>query len=218
MFLTIDPYYDIGFYNQCREALKNNGVSFKEYISIKAPFNWFFEVNQAPTFINYDVAPNPYERFLVSVVQPMRPSDEYLYVRRDANAGQKALNTNATNDALNECQVSGEAVFFTASREQALTISKLFPRKLYYLGHYFNRKYRIFVSDSLLVKNFVPDGQLLAFGSGFDHVTSIEAQVNYKTLANKDKILKFSQTPYLLNGNYVVGSVRADLTDKFLLS
>ena len=34
-FITIDPYYDVNFYNQCKESLKNNKIEFTEFLEIK---------------------------------------------------------------------------------------------------------------------------------------------------------------------------------------
>ena len=54
MFITIDPYYDIKFYNSAIEAMRNNGVEFSEFISVKSPYHWFLKLDQAPVMVNYD--------------------------------------------------------------------------------------------------------------------------------------------------------------------
>jgi hypothetical protein len=43
MLFTIDPYYDIKFFNRTLEALKNNKVPYELFVENKAPFNFYIE-------------------------------------------------------------------------------------------------------------------------------------------------------------------------------
>ena len=76
MLITIDTYYDINFYNQCKQALKNNNVKFTEFVNIKPPYNWVFEVEEKPIMINYDIVTS--KKFLIPLVKPLRPNEQYL--------------------------------------------------------------------------------------------------------------------------------------------
>lgn len=217
--ITIDPFYNIEFYNQCKEALKNNGVKFKEYISTKAPYNFYLDVEQPPTFINYEVVPETYRRFLISLIIPLRPNDEYLQLRRDTFTNKKAVEQYGVNDALSSSLVTGEGVFFTSHKEEILRISKEFPRKLYFMGRYYNRRYKLFFSDSSLIKNFLITKQILVHSNNVKDPTELELELNYRVFMEKDRLQKLSSTPYVLGGSYYPASnIRPDLTDMFVLT
>lgn len=219
MLITIDPFYDVQFYNNCREALKNNGVAFKEYVSTKAPYNFYFEVDKPPTFINYEVAPDAYSRHLISLVTPLRSNDEYLLLRRESFVNKQAVDHYGVNDALQSANVTKEGVFFTSSKEEVLRISREFPRKIYFMGRYYDKRYKLFFSDSLLIKNYLLPKQILVQSKDVKDVTELEKELNYRVFMEKDRLEKLSTTPYVINGGYYPASnVRPDLADKFTLT
>ena len=219
MFVTIDPYYDTQFYNQCKEALANNGVQYKEFISVKAPYEFYFEVQNPPTFINYDEAPESYSKWLVNIVTALKPNDDYIYARRDAYANIKAVNHYAINDALRSAAISREGIFFSATNDEVLKISKEYPRKIYYMGRYFNRKYRVFFTDNLIVMNFLRAEQILVQSKDFKLVTELEVDLNWNVFHREDRLVKISETPYVLNGKYYPPtSVRPEIFDRYVLS
>lgn len=219
MFVTIDPYYDTQFYNQCKEALANNGVQYKEFISVKAPYEFYFEVQNPPTFINYDEAPESYSKWLVNIVTALKPNDDYIYARRDAYANIKAVNHYAINDALRSAAISREGIFFSATKDEVLKISKEYPRKIYYMGRYFNRKYRVFFTDNLIVMNFLRAEQILVQSKDFKLVTELEVDLNWNVFHREDRLVKISETPYVLNGKYYPPtSVRPEIFDRYVLS
>jgi len=219
MLLTIDSYYSIPFYKETREALKNNSVEFKEFISIKPPYQFFFDVQEKPVFINYDVVAASYSKFLVNIIKALKPNDDYIYQRRESYTGPKAIAHYAINDALGSGQETGEGIFFSANKEEILRISQDYPRKLYFLGRYFNRKYKVFFSDNLIIKNYIDSKDILVEGSGFKSITSLEAELNYKIFKLQDRLEKLSQTPYVLSGRFhSAGSVRPELSDMYVLT
>lgn len=219
MLITIDPFYNVEFYNQCKSALDNNKIAYKEFVSTKPPYNFYFEVEKAPTFINYEVAPNAYSRHLISLVTPLRPNDEYIYLRREAIVNKQAVDHYGVNDALKSANLTKEGVFFTSNKEEILRISREFPRKLYFMGRYYDRRYKIFFSDSLLIKNFLLPKQILVQSKDVKDVTDLERELNYKVFMEKDRLEKLSTTPYIINGSYYPASnIRPDLTDKFVLN
>lgn len=218
MIITIDPYYDVNFYNECKEALSNNGVQYKEYISTKPPYYYYFDVSNPPTFINYDVADKSYTRYLVNIVKPLKPNDAYIYMRRDAYSNLKALNHYAINEPLAAAAKTGEGIFFAAEKEEILRISKEYPRKIWFMGRYFNRKYKIFFADKLIIKNYINLENILVQGNDFSSPTELEVKLNFNIFREKDRLEKLSSTPYVLNGKYYsVGSVRPEISDKFTL-
>ena len=215
--VTIDPYYDVQFYNECKEALKNNNKDFIEYISTKPPYHFYLDVDDEPAFINYDTAKDNYSRFLVNIVKPLKANDEYIYARKEAYSNIKAINHYAINDALRSANKTEQGIFFNVTKEEVLRISKEFPRKIWFMGRYFNRKYNLFFTDSLLVKNWLIDEQILVESRNVKNVLDLELELNYKIFHEKDRLVKISETPYILNGKYYSVSVRPEITDKYIL-
>ena len=199
---TIDPYYDINFYNQCKEALENNDIHYKEFISTVAPYHFYFEVDQAPNFINFDEANAGYSRFLVNIVEPLKPSDVYIFTRRDSFAGIKGINRYALNDALMGAEESKEGIFFSSTKDEVLRISTKYPRKIYYMGKYFDNRFRVFFTDNLIIQNFLETKQILVARSGIKRAVHLERELNYKVFHEQDRLVKASQTPYVQNGSY----------------
>lgn len=217
-YITIDPFYDIQFYNETLEALKNNDVEFKELLSTKAPYQFYLEVPDVPMFINYEKANSGFTRYLINIIDPLKPDQAYIYRRRDSFSGIKGIKHYGINDALKTGQESGEGIFFHMERDEAYRISKEYPRKIWFMGRYFKRKYKLFFTDKLLIKNFINPDQVLIEGSKFKIITDLEVELNYKIFREKDRLEKLSETTYLLDGKYnTFSSVRPDLTDKFIL-
>ena len=219
MIVTLDQYYDTNFYNECLQALKNNGVEFKEYISTKAPYQFYIDVDVQPAFVNYDEVSQSYGRHLVNVIRPLTPQSDYVYLRRDSYSGPKALQQYGINDALRSAQETKEGIFFTATRESILRISKEYPRKIWFMGRYFNRRYVVFFADSLLIKNYLNSENILVEGSGFGDVTDLETELNYRVFHLKDRLMKLSETPYVQGGKFhPISSTRPDITDTYVLT
>lgn len=217
--VTLDNYYNIGFYNECLQALQNNGVDYEEFISTKPPYNFYLVVENEPTFVNYDSVTPTYSRHLVNVITALKPNDDYIYQRRETYQNKKAIQHYAINDALSSAQETKEGIFFHAEKEEALRISKEFTRKMFFLGRYYNRKYKVFFTDSLLIKNYLTPSQILVEGSGFNLITELEADLNFKTFKQQDRLVKLSETPYVQNGRfYPIQSVRPEISDRYVLS
>lgn len=217
--ITIDDYYGIDFYNETKEALKNNKVEFKEFISVKPPYNYYFDVPEKPQFINFDVVPKAYSKNLVNIIMPLKPNDDYIYYRRASITGLKAINHYAINDAFKVAQKSNAGIFFHSTKDAILRISKEYPRKIYFFGKYFNRKYKVFFTDNLIIKNYINEKDVLVSSSTFKNITQLEAQLNFTIFKMQDTLQKLSETPYVLNGRYYPpSSVRPEISDTYVLS
>lgn len=218
-FITIDPYYTIQEYNEALEALKNNNIDYNEFILSKPPFYFYLELPYKPLLVNYDELSQSNERYLVSIVKPLTINDAKIYMRRNSYSDVKGLLHYAVNDALKTGQGSGEGIFFSAEKDEILRISKEFPRKIFFFGKYFNRKYKVFFTDNLLIKNFLNSNQILVESNSFKYITELEVQLNYSIFYLGDRLEKLSQTPYIYNGNfYPVKSIRPEISDKYVLS
>lgn len=217
MFITIDPYYDVEFYNECLQALKNNNISYKEYINIKSPFNWIIELDEKPIMVNYDIVPPAQEKFLVNKVTPLTDNIEYTLFRRSKDKNNPNMDSFILNDVFKSCKNSKNGVLFNIrSRDHAHQLSKEFPDKIWYLGKYYNNKYRVCMSDNKMIKNFIDRDDILLEYSG-DNIYEFEAEFNWRVLRNKDMLVKYSQTPYFKNGKYHPVKIKGDRDSKLIL-
>lgn len=199
-FITIDNYYDVNFYNQCKEALKNNKIEFLEFLEIKSPYRWIFKLNENPVMVNYDEIKKT--RFIVSKVIPLRPNEEYLLQRRGSSEGAN-ITTYINNDAFNSIKDYG--VFINvSSRDELIRISKEYPGKIYYLGKYYGNKFRVCLVNNPMIKNYIePNKILLEKTPDMKEPGRFEAEFNYRILKNKDYIYKTTQTIYAENGSII---------------
>lgn len=219
MYITIDPYYDTRFYNECKEALKNNGVEFKEFISIKPPYDWYFQIDKTPVLVNFDQATDSESRWLINAVQPLRPNEEYLLLRRDNDKGAQALLKFVENEALRSARKSEYAVFFTIkNREEGERITKDYPGKVWYLGKYYNNKYKICLATHPVVRNFLSDNQvLLEKTKELSEPGRFEAELNYRIFRQNDMLVKFTETPFFEDGRFNRVKIQGELSSKFIL-
>jgi len=215
---TIDDYYGIEFYNETLEALKNNSVEFKEYVSTKPPYQYWIECDEEPKWLNYEKASRQFSRVLVNVVRGLKPQDDYLFTRRVGFEGLKAVKTYAINDALREGEKTKEGVFFTANKSEVMNISKSYPRKIWYFGRHVNNKYQVFFADNLMIKNLIDQDKILVDGKGFKSITDLEIELNFNVFGLRDRLTKISETPYIQKNKFYQVSVRPELSSVYTLA
>lgn len=199
MFYTLDNYYSVKFYNETREALKNNQIKFKEFIEIKSPYKWYFKIddNLKPIMVNYDEKQK--YRFLVQKVQALRPNEEYLLQRREDDAGSN-IKKYIYNDAFRDSEEYG-IFFHIKSKDELLKISKEFPGKIYYLGKYYDNKFRVCLCNNIMIKNYINPGQILLEKTPeMKEPGRFEAEFNYRVLKLNDYVVKYTETIYALDG------------------
>lgn len=199
MFYTLDNYYPIKFYNQVKEALKNNNIKFSEFIDIKTPYNWYFKLSEGikPIMVNYDeISKN---RFLIRKVQALRPNEEYILQRRDDDSGNN-IKKYIYNDAFRDAENYG--IFFNIkSKDEFIKLSKNYPGKIYYLGKYYDNKFRVCLCSNNMIKNYIlPDQILLEKSQEMKEPGRFESEFNYRILKLKDYIIKYTETIYAENG------------------
>ena len=219
MFITIDPYHDIQFYNEAKQALKNNGYQFKEFINIKTPYDWYLQVDQKPMMVNYDIASSSEERWLVNTVQPLRPNEEYLFLRRNTDNGPKALLKFIENEPMKAARTADYAVFFTIrNREEGETLSKEYPGKIWYLGKYYNNKYRVCLATHRTIRGFLNDNQvLLERNKELSEPGRFESELNFKVFRGNDMLIKFTETPFFENGQFRAVKIKGEIGSKFII-
>jgi len=219
MLVTIDPFYPVDFFNECKESLKNNKVDFTTSISIKAPYNWYFDIDSAPIMVNYESISKSNTRWLVNIVNPLRPNEEYIFQRRSADVGKKALQKFIENEPLKEARLSEYSVFFSVkNRDEALKLSEEFPGKIWYMGKYYDNKYRVCLCTSPIIRNLLRDDQvLLEKTTEHDEIGRFEADFNWRVLRNRDALIKFTETPHIQGGRFNAVKIRGDLSSRFLI-
>ena len=213
MFITIDPYYPISFYNECKEALKNNGISFQEFISIKAPFDWYLKIDEKPIMVNYDELKKQQERFLVSKVKPLTPNEEYLLIRRSDDEGQKGMLKYVENEPLKQARMSEYAVFFNAdSKEQLMRITRESGIKVWYFGKYFNNRFKVALCTNKMILNFISPEDILIEKNGQEmkEPGRFESELNFKVFRQQDYLKKYTETAYFADGKYFPVKIKGD--------
>lgn len=217
MFITIDPFYSVQFYNECLEALKNNGIEYKEYISIKPPYNWVLEIDQYPIMLNYEELNNSHLKFLVNKITPLTDNESYLLYRRDKDKNNPNLDRFVLNDSFGACKKEEYGILFNAKgRDHLLDLSKDFPDKIWYMGKYYNNRYRVCLSDNKMIKNYIDKDDILLEYTGGD-IYSFEAEFNWKVLRNNDILVKYTKTPFFKNGKYHPVKIKGDRDSKLIL-
>jgi len=221
---TIDPYTSIVQYNEALQALRNNKVPFRQLISLRSPYHWYFELPYAPLLVNYDELDKSSARYLVTKTVPIRPSDDYILQRRESS-GLDGLSKYIENTPLLEARKAKYAVFFNATSFESLKFaSKSLPGvKIWYFGKHLNSKYKVAMCTNKLILNFIPQNSILLeknnapvvakkvggsegtggnVGNDYSKVGYFEADLNFRVFRQKDFLKKFSETPYFVSGEY----------------
>ena len=80
-------------------------------------------------------------------------------------------------------------------------------------------KYKLFLADSLMIKNFLNNDQVLVERDNVKSPVELEVELNFKVFREKDRLVKMSETPFLKSGRFVqLSSVRAEISGKFNLT
>lgn len=232
---TIDPYTTIVQYNEALQALRNNLIPVKEFVSLRAPYHWYLDLPYAPLLVNYDAIEKGQLRYVVTKVKPIRAQDEYLLQRRESNAND--LWKYVENQPLKEAREAKYALFFNAASFESLkNISKNIPgAKIYYFGKFRDNKFRIALCTHPLIKSFANANSFLIEkdntskgfrklggaegtqgnqGNDYRKVGFFEADLNYRIFKQKDYLVKYSETPYFLDGEYYPVKFQKDQDQK----
>ena len=108
-------------------------------------------------------------------------------------------------------------------------LSKLIPHKIWYLGRYYQKKYKLALikSDEItnvfaLIKSdeitnvLIPKTQILFKRTLDMSVEKFEADFNYKVFLLKDRLYKNSRTPFFEAGKYILPEKLPSDYDKFI--
>jgi len=210
MYITIDDYYSIDFYNESLEALKNNGIIPKEFIQIKSPYNWYIDVPHEPIMINYDTLAKTSEKWLVNKVQAIRENEKYLLLRRPNENGSNALLKYIENEPLKESRLSDFSIFFDArGAEQLEQITRDIPVKIWYFGKYKNNKIRLCMCNNKMILNYIDKEQILLQKESSEP-GRFESELNFKIFRGTDMLEKYTETAYFKDGLYHRVKIKSD--------
>lgn len=201
MLISIDRFYSENFYNTCKEALKNNNILYSEYVSTIGTYKWYLDVPRKPFMINFEECPVSERRYLVSKVIPLDMSDEYRYYRRADSMGHFEPKY-VRNDVFSSLVNSEAYLFKVKSKKQLVDLSKI--SRIWYLGRYYNNRYRLALTTSLACRIVIPSEDVLLEKNPDETPENFELRINYSVLNSKEKIVKFSRTPYYENGKWNV--------------
>lgn len=199
--ITIDSFYSIEQYNESLNALKNNNIDYKEYIHSKSPFNWYLELPSDPIMVNFETLPDSQNKLLLGIIKPARANEEYLLQRRNNDTGKKSIEKFVINQPLREAKDSDYSCFFKiTNKEQLLRISKESGIKIYYFGKYYNNKFKIGLCNNKYITNFINKEDILIEKE--ESVIQMELDLNFRIFKLKDRLQKYTETPYFEDGKY----------------
>ena len=201
MFVSIDDYYDVDFYNDSLMALEENGVQFTEHILFKDKIPKFcIELPREPLMIHHNVVPLEHEKYLVSKVIPLDVNSSFTLYRKRVDFGKGIRPEMYLNDALSSIEQGKYAAFVDIkSQEEAIALSKEIPLRIYFLGKYLNRYKVCLITSDYFIPKLKPS-QILLELSEKSSVVRFEQDFNFRILQRKDRLVKYSKTPYFENG------------------
>ena len=101
MLITLDPFYDVEFYNRCKNSLENNKCEYREFICVRPPFNWYLDIKTEPNLLDYTKAERIDKQHMVSVAKPIKTADFWKHYRR-GNDTRDNISRFIVNDAFEE--------------------------------------------------------------------------------------------------------------------
>jgi len=199
--VTIDPYYDLSDYNEALQALENNKIKYKEWISTFSPYEFYLHLDgQKPVMMNYDIPTKTIWQKLVSKVQPLTINDEVVLYRRGNNVSnlKDYINNDVFKTAFN---AKDTIVFLYENKEQLLSLSKTYG-VIYPIGKYLKGAKRLAICFDTKIKNVLTPSDI-QLEIGKHKIGELEMKINYKVLRNIDKIEKWVRTPKFKDGKYL---------------
>jgi len=198
---TIDPFIDTNQYNQALEALKNNKIEYEESIYLKTPYYFYLRLStkQTPVLMNYEMISRSRWNYLVTKVKPLQSKDILKLYRFDTNVS--SIRSYINNDAFSESLKAEKTIIFNyKNREQLINLSKNYG-KIYVLGKYVNNKYRLAMCFDSQIKNVLMPNEVYIAAKDYK-LGQLELEINNEIFKNKEKIIKWTQTPYFKDGKY----------------
>lgn len=153
-YITFDEYYSASEYKKFIQAAKNNGIEYEEFISTKAPYNWYLKVDEfdVPNFLNYDEATKQERRKMLKVLEPVFANEKYLLQRRE-NDNPKDFSRFVTFKAFDNVIGKPATIVKNINKQELIRISKELGTTIWVLGK--ERGWNLFLSENPFIKNYV---------------------------------------------------------------
>lgn len=215
MFITLDQNYSVNEYNQFLENLRQNtDKNYTKHVYYKNPYNIYLNIDFKPLFVKCEVLPKEQEKNLIAMTVPCTPDEENQYRRRQT--GKQTLNL-CLNDWSSDIQNSEHGYLFYVMNKEELSYLSQNIGKVYYLGRYYDNKYRICSSTSKYLLDYLPEERILSKKTKKNTVFDMELEINLKVLYLRDKLHKYARTPYYENGKYVIPTALKQDKSKFVI-
>lgn len=212
MLVSIDKFYNVDFYNKCIQALLNNKIPVKQFIS-SVTFKWYLDVPYAPIMLNYETLPTTERRFLLSKAIAVYPSDQYKLYRRTNDA--RALNPVMVRSDYMADDKQYACFFHLKNQYDGHTLSKALNTKIYYIGRYYNNRYRICVCLDPAIRPLLPSSDVLFEKTEEITWNKAEIEINQRVFMLRDYLMKFTRTPYFTGNKFEAPPYYGELQKRF---
>lgn len=199
MLVSIDNFYNVDFYNKCIQALLNNKIPVKQFIS-STTLKWFLDVPYPPVMLNYEVLPENERRFLLSKAIAVYPSDQYRLYRR--NGDVRTFNPFMVRADYMTDDKQYACFFHLKNQYDGHTLSKALNTTIYYIGKYYNNRYRICVCLDPAIRPLLSSGDVLYEKTEKESWVKTEIDINQRVFMLRDYLMKFTVTPYFKGNKF----------------
>ncbi len=205
ILISFDESYDQVQYNSFIANLKTNKVEFKEFVSTRAPYYFYVEVDSkyTPVFLKYKVAPKGIYRYLLERVKPLQNNEQMLLTRRLSDSAINFEKFVSPNIFIDLKSADYAVVFRYRNKDQLIEMTKDLGIKVFVLGKH--REWNLAFSFNKFIRSYVyNDWVLLEKNSPtlFKNPGEFEEELNYKHLIKVKLTNKTIDYPYYENGKY----------------
>ena len=208
IFITFDPFYETDQYNEFLTAAKNNHIEYDEFISVRAPYYWYVEIelDDAPRFVNYDLLTSTQEKFIVNKMKARMPNEAYLLLRRKTDNPRDIERFISPKPLIQSRKESNVIVFKSMNKNNLLEISrKLGNTKIWKLGELKKKKYKIYMTFNPYVLSFISRDDVLIEKKNkneYKGVGELEYELNHKVLVVEKIDEKTMELEYYREGKF----------------
>lgn len=207
-YITFDPYYGVDEFNKFLESAKNNNVKYTKYISIRPPYDWYIKVQDKdiPKWVDYKEATNDEIRYLISMIIPVYPSDEWFLYRREAKA-KKDFESYISPKIFKDLKTAKFGMIFRYSNlNELLTISKDLNITIWIIGKTQEKGWNLAFTFNPYVKGLIPLTHVLLEKTNaiqYQNPGEFEQVFNYKILVKEKLENKSFYQQMVKSGKYI---------------
>jgi hypothetical protein len=205
VLISFDKYYTRLEYNIFLENLTASKVPFKEYVSIKPPYYFYFSIDEAyiPVFLKHDIAPKGTDKYMLERIKAFQQNEIYTLTRKQSDTPNSFEKYVSPIIFRNLKDNDYGCLFRYKNREQLVKITRDLGIKVWDLGK--QREWNVAFSYNKFIRNYVPLDWILLEKkkpSDFSKPGEFEYEFNYKRLIKTKLTNKFLNYPYYEDGKY----------------